>query len=490
MKKVFLALFLVLSVAALFGVKASAAGTGNLVVHFQAWDGNYENLGSWAWGSTAAGKRADGTDDFGAYYEFNDVAVGTEVGFIAVYWEGDGPDWNRKLTGDVNIPADTIIENETVHVYVFEGAATVKTEGVITDPQSFVASNDHYNMLLVYFDPSGSYEETLGVHAWNGWVNDAEKYGTDFGVWATPAQVFSDAGKTVDGSTVKAAMLHSTTADAGLLVYAGDDATKKTGDVTLTGALSETPVLGDTGVAYVLSKGDAYTVNDNVYYNDPATFADEAFTFKLKEYNAEEQDGTYAVDPYTIIVKTSALVESPYPDAGVKYLAQKQIESWFEVRADLGDGTYGSALTIDRVDFATTNLTLNSFVVILKTPLVNTAEYTLFFNTGVVEAEIDLAMDSEAPVITFISPTDIVGVDDADRIIEVPWGTPFNQNLFPRFRATDDRDGDLTSFVFVPKGENSVLDTREEGDYEIVLRVVDEWGNVTEETFTFRVVKE
>jgi hypothetical protein len=121
---------------------------------------------------------------------------------------------------------------------------------------------------------------------------------------------------------------------------------------------------------------------------------------------------------------------------------------------------------------------------------VNTAEYTVFFNNGEVEAQIDLAMDTEAPVITFISPTNIVGVAADQRIIEVPWGTPFNQNLFPRFRATDDRDGDLTPFVFVPKGEFSVLDTRTEGDYEIMLRVVDEWGNVTEETFIFRVVKE
>ena len=50
MKKVLLAFFLVLSVAAIFGVKASAAGTGDLVIHFQAWDGDYTDLGSHAWG--------------------------------------------------------------------------------------------------------------------------------------------------------------------------------------------------------------------------------------------------------------------------------------------------------------------------------------------------------------------------------------------------------------------------------------------------------
>jgi len=486
MKKVFLAFFLVLSVAAIFGVKASAAGTGNLVVHFQAWDGDYADLGSHAWGSTAAAKLADGTDEFGAYFEFDDVAVGTEVGFIAVYWKDDAPDWDRKLTGDVLIPNDTIIEGETVHVYVFQGADSKDND---LNSRVLIASNDHYNLLLVYFDPAGTYEETLGVHAWGEWVNDADAYGTNYGVWGTPAEIFSTVGKTIDGSIVKAAMIQSTTADDGLLVYAGDDANKKTGDVNLADALPTTPVVGDVGVAYVLSKGNAYTAGDNVYYNDPQTFSQEAFTFKLTEYDADKNDGTYAVDPYTIIVKTSALVESPYPDAGVKYLAQKEIESWFKVRANLGEGAYGSALTIDRVDFATTNDTLNSFVIILKTPLVNEAQYTVFFDNGEVEANIELAMDTEAPIITFISPAGIVGKDAAERIIEVAWGQPFNQNLFPRFRATDNRDGDLTSFIFVPKGENSVLDTRTEGDYVIVLRVVDEWGNVAEETFTFRVVK-
>ncbi|PKK90041.1 MAG: hypothetical protein CVV62_01235, partial [Tenericutes bacterium HGW-Tenericutes-7] len=78
---------------------------------------------------------------------------------------------------------------------------------------------------------------------------------------------------------------------------------------------------------------------------------------------------------------------------------------------------------------------------------------------------------------------------EAERIITVAWGQPFDPNLFPRFRVIDDRDGEITPFVYVPKGEFSVLDTRTEGDYVIMLRVVDRWGNITEEKFTFRVVK-
>ena len=103
MKKVLLALILVASALTFIGFKVNAAGTGNLVVHFQSWDGNYDTLGSWAWGGPAAGKLKDGVDDFGAYWNYNDIPLGTSVGFIAVEWpDGNGPDWNQKLTGDIN----------------------------------------------------------------------------------------------------------------------------------------------------------------------------------------------------------------------------------------------------------------------------------------------------------------------------------------------------------------------------------------------------
>ncbi len=603
MKKVLLVLLLVAAFG-LFGVRAFAEGegTGNLVIHFKAWDENYTELGSWAWGGPAAGKVYDGLDDFGAYWEYNDIPVGTEVGFIAVIWPGGaGPNWDAKLTGDVKIDPSAIIEGQTTHVYVFEGAATNDN-----NPAHFIAQPDKLNMLVVYFDSTGSYEEKLGVHAW-GWVDIAPGWGDPYPM--------SNAGKTAAGVDVKALMLSADAPGAGLLVYAGDDATKKTGDVKLDD--SGAAVAGDVGIAYVVGKGDAYTAGDNVFYNDYAAFAEEAFSFKLMAFDAEAMSGTYAVDPQTIIVKTSAPVASPYPTATDKDAARAIIESWFTV-VQVGTTT---PLAIERVDFASSNTTLNQFVVILEDEMDNTKEYELFFNlnqpeealdvakqvavtlnvtvpantpagallsiagnvTGngwtpgleaftatqvgtslvytvtfdvevkdawttfeykwtrgswdndefvatnrplvipnnvdsiVLEDEVEawkdidapdtqyaaperkatlnvkaaiiLAMDTEAPEIQFISPTGIVGKTAAERIIEVAWGVPFNQNSFPRFRATDDRDGDLTSFVFVPKGDFSVLNTAEEGDYTIMLQVSDKWGNVTQETFIFRVVK-
>jgi hypothetical protein len=613
MKKVLLALILVASAFVFFGTGLFAAEgeTGNLVVHFKAWDDNYESLGSWGWNGTS-GKLADGIDDFGAYWEFNDIAIdgAAQMGFIAVYWVGEGPDWGKKLTGDVLIDRTVLQVDKTVHVYVFSGIGNTTT----ANPGYFVANPDTRNVLVVYYDPANAYEETLGIHAW-GWNDIASE-------WGTPTQVFTNAGVSEAGIPVKAAMLSNPAEDwAGFLIYAGSDADKKTGDVTLAGSGATLP--GDVGFAFVVSKGNAYTAGDNVFYNNFAGFAEEAFSFKLMPYSAEDKSGTYAVDPNTIIVKLSANVTSPYATAAAadKEAARETIKNWFSVHEVISAGVYGEALEIERVDFAGSNPTLNAFVIILAdgSELDNTKEYEVFFDLGFPDEDLDeakdvevtiqvtvpantpaeavirlagsvngwnpenvdftavqigssnvyeltftvsvteayttfeykwtrgswpteefvasnrplvvpnnvdsilfedvvlswadidapaekyaapvrtasinqsasimLAMDSSAPVLTFIAPTAIVGLPAAQRIITVAWGQPFNVNQFPRYRALDDRDGDVTAFIYVPKGAFSVLDTRTEGDYTIMLRVVDRWGNATEETFIFRVAK-
>jgi hypothetical protein len=613
MKKGLLALLLVAVTAFTFSVTALGAGTGNLVVHFQSLDGEYDNLGNWTWGPLdGKTKLRDGVDSFGAYWTYDDVAVGVEIPFIAVDYAGGSPDWDGattrgKLTDDIMIPATALVEDKTVHVYIFQGKFGNGNHIV------FVTNPDAYNMLLVYYDPTGNYEENLGIHAWSGWTSFTEPG------WATPAQVFLDAAKASDGSIIKAAMLSASAPGAGLLVYAGSDATKKTGDVKLESALSATPALGDVGVAYVLSKGDAYTVNDNVWYNDNEDFVQQGFSFRLVDFAPGDMTGTYAVNPTTIIVKTSKLVENPYASAETeqeKLAAIETVKNWFSV--ETGAGVFS---TIDRVDFARGNNTLDSFVIILNdnSALDNTKDYTVHFDLGnartgltpknvevtinltvpastpldanlsvggsfqgwdpsdtnyfatrvnattfeltfnvsvtnsyttfaykwtqgswdIAEnvssdrplvipysatklefndevkawdkdadaadtkyaapvamaipanltASLELNLDRTKPVLTFISPLSFLGATAGNRVITVEWGKPFNQSLFPRFAVADDRDGDITSFVFVPKGANSVLDTRTEGDYVIMLQVSDRWGNVTQETFIFRVVK-
>ena len=55
---------------------------------------------------------------------------------------GAGPDWDNKLTGDVFISPDAIKEGKTTHVYIFEGAATVKDGDTVVDAQNFIANPD------------------------------------------------------------------------------------------------------------------------------------------------------------------------------------------------------------------------------------------------------------------------------------------------------------------------------------------------------------
>ena len=605
MKKGLLGFLLVAVAMVTFGISSFAAGTGNLVVHFQAWDGDYSAIGNHGWNGTSVNSTYSGLDDFGAYFEFNDIAIEADVamGFIAVEFVDDGnggltQNWDNKYTGDVLISKNDLVENETVHVYVFEGSMG----------EYYVADNTTWNALIVYYDPAGAYEETLGVHNW-GWTENAS-------AWATPLELFTDGGKSEAGFAVKVGMLAAVEDWAGLLIYAGDDATKHTGDLNDTNVMTDkTP--GAVNVAYVVNGGAGLTDNSNVFTTADA-FREAAFTFKLLPLNAEDMSGTYAVDPTTVVVKTSSAVESPYPLAEDKDAAKAMIESWFAVREVLGEGSYGDPLAIDRVDFAQSNTTLNTFIIILSDALDNTKDYEVFFNTSataeqmvevtlnvevpantpadavislgasfggwnpedaawaatkvddthytitfnvsvtggyaefeykwtqgswsigenlaegnrkfalnamhssvtfddvitawdndtdaadtkypatirddvfkptLADASLGVDMDRNAPALTFISPLSFIGADAESRIIEVPWGAPFDDTLFPRFAVADDRDGDVTSFVFVPKGAYSVLDTRTEGDYTIMLQVTDEWGNVTQETFIFRVTK-
>ncbi len=503
MKKIVLSLLVLATIlVSLPQLFAAPGDKGNVVVHFKAWDEDYTDLGSWGWGHNNWTSKAtfDGEDEFGVYFEFNDLdevaGSNTETyGFIAVPGvdlANNNADWNAKKTSDILIPKTIVKGGETVHVYVFQGDPSDNGKSTEENPRYFVADNANYNMLLVYFDPSGAYEENLGVHNWDGWTESATE-------WGVPLQVFSTGGNTATGSAVKVGMLHAAPVaadaapDAGLLIYAGGDPNKKTGDVKLLDALgSGTHAPGDVGFAYVVSKGDAYTAGDNVYYGNDnyEEFALEAFSFRLNGFSIDsgtgQPQGTFAVRPNQIIVKTSAQVTNLYAVAETEQeqtAAMATMTAWFEVREKLTAG-FGPALTIERVDFALRNATVSDFVIVLaENSALNTdKEYVLFFDDGTNEADIDVDMDTDAPIISFPLLGD-------DKIILVQWGQPFDLNDFPLYSALDDRDGDLTRKVFVPAGANAILNTGIEADYTIMLQVEDNWGNVTQETFIFRVTK-
>src|SRR5690554_4368924 len=143
MKKIILSLlFMATVLVALPHLYAAEEETGNLVIHFKAWDENYAELGSHGWNGTDPKTIHDGLSDFGATYVYNDLPVVAEdntetFGFIAVRRPGGGdPDWNNgKLTGDILIPKTVVKAGETVNVYVLQGTESSSA----TDPRYFVA---------------------------------------------------------------------------------------------------------------------------------------------------------------------------------------------------------------------------------------------------------------------------------------------------------------------------------------------------------------
>ncbi len=306
MKKNLIVLFL--SIVTLFtlfftiGTKINASGVtaaGKVVFHYQLWDGDYSSSGLWTWntgtGGTQAPVTSTVTDDFGGVYEINVMSdAGDEIGIIPLRKDITlDTRWNYRETPDgYHILFDvTPLKNGTVseiHVYYFQGGYQ----------SYYVADPAKVNVLLCYYDPAGTYEENLGIHAWGGWENFTEP------AWATPAQVFSDGFKSPGNVKGEAAMLQFTpdgVKDPGLLIYAGTDATKKHasyGDIKGFKDLT-------AGTVRVL-----YVTGGNVF--DGATtreqFVDAAFSFDFIPFALATLDGTFAKDPRVVFVKTSIAV--------------------------------------------------------------------------------------------------------------------------------------------------------------------------------------
>ncbi|MBE0700672.1 MAG: hypothetical protein IH571_03190, partial [Acholeplasmataceae bacterium] len=439
MKKVFsIVLLLAFSLGFALNLSAAEEGTGNIVFHFHAWDNVYEDgegntIGVHAWGDTIAPTSTPtGIDEFGIYFEFNGVEVGTTPGFIAVYFDGESQLWSRKQTGNIE-PGDIIVEGETVHVYAFTDKPNADGQ-----TKALIAGVNQYNLIVVYYDPTDSYEETLGVHYW-GQFGEAS--------WGSPVDVFQGIGHGPSGVEVMGAMFSVEdpfTSGDGMLIYTGSN--KKTGNLESVIDLTEIPENG-MGIVYVVNLGTLDN-NSNVYL-DPEGYYNDAFSFNLAPFNSTKKTGTFAYSPTVVNVRTTLPLTSPvYGTSGEdRDVAIADVEGWFSVKeiTDEVEGvkSYGPALIIDVVSFSGAE-SLQDYVLVLNdaNPLDSTKRYELFFDNVDGEAghavQIEIDLDKNAPVITFV--TSMMEVP----IIIVPYGQKWNPNLFPVFTAADDRDGDIT----------------------------------------------
>lgn len=476
MKKFFV--FLSLAVLTL-GIGSLARATGEFgtldVTFIRTKDAPEEKVMLHVWGTGSGGSgatRATSQDDNVYKFTLNIAADATgPIGVIPVLEKEDGQggvtqDWDNKLSfgaADLYMDISDIKGAGKKHVVFFENAKDGEYVYSSVDPTGYL-------VFVAYY--AASYEENLGVHNW-GFTENASG-------WGAPLKAFKTVGNAPDGSAIKGALFEATDiTTAGLLIYAGDDATKK--------HAAHGDIKQENGDLLDATAGEVCMVavtGDTVFNNDMSAFCEDAFKFKFIESSVDANgnlDGTYASGPKNILVKTSAEVLVPTTDGETTLTADQRkakAAEYFTV-CEKADAT--KTVAIDHVDFNLLSTTgVKDFVLVLSGTLDNTKEYVVKFDDKALkQAEIEINLDTENPAIQLVgAPT--------DNIYSVAWGKPFDMKDFPKFVATDDRDGDITASVYIKSGEGR-LDTREKGDYPITLRVEDKWGNTGTLTFTFRV---
>lgn len=514
MKKVILSFLMIFSAVLMTSqlLADETTETGNLVVHYQGLTDDYSLVGLNSWGhkdsglpggvqNPAALENITKTDGFGLYWELNDLPVTEEgsigfqvVGFPAV--DAGTPNWDTQKYANHEILNSVIVAGETVHVYMLHGSNTRTNDEGLDEPIPYMVTKPtERNVVLVYFDQSNAYDENLGLHNW-GWTS------SNAAGWANPNKVLETVGVDSSGTPILGTVLtYAATvtpatvgaSDIGFIVYAGGDDSKKTGDVKLSELFSEeTPNadVGEADVVQVYNAGNANTSNENVILNDGSTFIENAYAFSFVPMSVAdngERVGTFAPTANQVRVQLNTdikVIDSEEPDAELEDAEKVALlKEWFTVK-----DAAGTEIAITDIDFDTAAASVSSFVLILDGSIDNTKEYTLAFEDANRTTQIALDIDKTGPEIVFLG-NDWEGVAVEDRVITVAWDEKFDYNLFPGFIAVDDRDGDVTQLVYVPSGDFSTLNTNVVGDYTIMLRVADAWGNVTEEKFIFRVEK-
>lgn len=458
------------------GPVTCGAGLKKLTVHFHAWDAeDYASMGAWNWstgtGGSAAPMAVNSIDDFGAVFEYciNPTDAGDLVGFLPLNnWGGPETGWvwddNAKMTGD---QGDILIDVTTLkntaatsmEVYVFQGAGgkgsdEMKQRGV------YEVNPTKKNIIIGYFDPANAYEENLGIHPWGPY--DAP---LNAGEWGTPVQFFEDGAQAPSGVKIKLGMVTAAADASGLggLIYAGGDDSKKHAGAANSFADPSTG-FAETGAGEVAF---ALVVNDQIFDNVD-DFQVEAFKFEFMPREVMDSglaEGTFAVDPNTVLVKTNVKVAVDDDKDAVK------------ARFTLTEGE--NVIAISSVDYDVLAASTNSFVLNLGSNLNITKTYMLAYDDGVNTTEFELDLDRTAPVITFLN----ANVD-----VEIELGGAWDADFVPSFVATDNRDGDITALVYIAAGEGYV-NTGIVGDYVVKFTVFDKWGNKGQASFTVSVVE-
>lgn len=401
----------------------------------------------------------------------------------------------KNLIGDQASKADMIAEVEfdkeeiktwtgETKVQIFEGVHRHLTSVSQHVPakQYFVLNKEKTNVFTLYLSITGP-EETLGTYGWGGYE------GLATGTWGNEVGFYNfNVAAELKGKKIAVSHITNDNTEGGYIVMnkAGSDQGK------LTGNIDKNIITGDftpntSKFIAVVGKGGGYTKNDNVYTleNIPQAAQDAfSFAFVPEKITPLGLGGTTAKDKRTIFASTSIAVQFEGTTPEEK---QMKLKEWFKVTVKDSK----EVVEIQEVQTSLSETKSSEFIIILNSDLDNTKEYVLSFDNKkegeeAQKTQIDLATDKAAPVIEFIDL-------EEDGKVEVPYNEEFDFTLIPKYTVTDDRDGDISQQLYVPganeNNEKRFIDPGKEGEYEVLFRVVDTWGNVSEKIITFVVAK-
>ncbi len=479
---------------------ADPAATSTLTIHFAKADKKYDQSGLHAWGLGQSDTHTgwpimwEETDDFGGKITMTiDSKADDRIGLIPLKTLNAPGDWTGavKTYGENNLYFPSTLlkakggQYDHLDAYMIEGAGNY-----------VIAYPDKVNIMVGYYDPSGAYEEKLGVHIWGDYINAQYVQGYDDTTngltgatvetietspcnWGTPVEVFTDGMASQSGNPGKLAMIYAKPeASVGGLIYAGDDATKKYSSDVWTGLSLKA---GEMHQAFVTG---------GKLFNDVAKFLETAFTFRFQAFGTDKDGnfiGTYAPNPTSIIVAFDSAVSYPAVAEG-EDIATK-IAARFTLNEATIDGetvTKGAEVAIKQVDFNKSVTSASEFVVQLadNVKLDNTKHYVLTYSEKEEAAteeekatknygEIDVDLDREAPTI-------VVGNTE-----KIPYGKLFDFGYIPEITVSDNRDAEVSYYCI--QGQESTLDTGKPGEQKVKIFATDNWGNTAEAYITFTV---
>lgn len=399
----------------------------------------------------------------------------------------------------------TTVKDEYI---VFEGSIGGKDEiAATTEPVDFAKAPyikidaSAVNFIGVVFTPLNNYPNSFGFYSWNHKGDPTQ--------WQSYTSEMKTYGEYLNSRIVATHILYNDDADFGCLCYSGPegDNGKVTNDVKVVKANGEKFKNGEFAPVYIQYKTMPQTDNKNVVsYDKYDEFYKLAVQFRFEEANYARMEGTYALSPTTVQVEFSSpflldktLDTNKDEDYKKGQALLKKYLKFYEAKQD-GEKLVPNLekeIPTKEITFKKGETGISKLVAIMQNPIdnskdtfivYNATEDTLTVNHKTVEGILDV--DKEKPVITFSNPK----LEAQEKpVVEINVSKKFNPALIPSFTVTDNRDGDITEKIYVPDAnegnELRFVNIKKPGEYEVVFKVLDDWGNAQTRSVIFKVVK-